>query len=44
MQSTQQRMFNRRNVPQRPCDIELLHSLFEITRSEREALAGLEEN
>jgi glucose-1-phosphate thymidylyltransferase len=43
MQSTQQRMFSRRAVVQRPCDIELLHSLFELTRSEREALAGLEE-
>jgi glucose-1-phosphate thymidylyltransferase len=43
MQSTQQRMFSRRAVEQRPCDIELLHSLFELTRSEREALAGLEE-
>ena len=43
MQSTQQRMFSRRAVVQRPCDIELLHSLFELTRSEREELAGLEE-
>lgn len=43
MQSTQQRMFSRRSVPQRPCDIELLHSLFELTRGEREGLVGLEE-
>jgi glucose-1-phosphate thymidylyltransferase len=42
MQSTQQRMFSRRSVVQRPCDIELLHSLFELTRSEREASAELE--
>lgn len=44
MQSTQQRMFSRRSVAQRPCDIELLHSLFELTRSEREASAELEES
>jgi len=44
MQSTQQRMFSRRSVVQRPCDIELLHSLFELTRSEREASAELEES
>jgi glucose-1-phosphate thymidylyltransferase len=43
MQSTQLRMFNRRAVPQRPCDIELLHSLFELTRPERDAMVGLEE-
>ena len=43
MQSTQLRMFARRSVPQRPCDIELLHSLFELTRPERDAMVGLEE-
>ncbi len=39
MQQTQQRMFARRNVEQRPCDIRLLHDMFELTRSERQ-LAG----
>jgi UDP-N-acetylglucosamine diphosphorylase/glucosamine-1-phosphate N-acetyltransferase len=43
MQSTQQRMFSRRSVPQRPCDIELIHSLFELTRGEREGFEGLED-
>ena len=39
MQQTQQRMFDRRNVEQRPCDIRLLHDMFELTRHERQ-LAG----
>jgi len=39
MQQTQQRMFARRNVEQRPCDIRLLHDMFELTRHERQ-LAG----
>jgi glucose-1-phosphate thymidylyltransferase len=43
MQSTQFRMFARRGVPQRACDIELLHALFDLTRQEREGLVGLEE-
>lgn len=43
MQSTQLRMFARRGVPQRACDIELLHALFDLTRQEREGLVGLEE-
>ncbi len=37
--STQARMFARRNVPQRPCDIELLHAMYELTQHERQ-LAG----
>jgi glucose-1-phosphate thymidylyltransferase len=44
MQSTQQRMFSRRSVEQRPCDVELLYSLYELTRSEREGLEGMEES
>jgi len=36
MVSTQARMFARRNVPQRPCDIQLLHDMFDLTRHERE--------
>jgi len=39
MQQTQQRMFARRDVEQRPCDIRLLHDMFELTRHERQ-LAG----
>lgn len=39
MVSTQQRMFARRNVQQRDCDIRLLHDMFELTRHERQ-LAG----
>jgi glucose-1-phosphate thymidylyltransferase len=39
MASTQQRMFARRRVPQRPCDIQLLHAMYEHTREERQ-LAG----
>ena len=33
--ATQQRMFARRGVEQRPCDVELLRAMFEWTRSER---------
>jgi UDP-N-acetylglucosamine diphosphorylase/glucosamine-1-phosphate N-acetyltransferase len=36
MISTQQRMFSRRNVEQRPCDIQLLQDMYELTRSERQ--------
>lgn len=32
----QQRMFQRRNVVQRPCDIQLIHDMFELTREERQ--------
>ena len=39
MVATQQRMFARRNVAQRPCDIQLLHDMYELTRHERQ-LAG----
>jgi glucose-1-phosphate thymidylyltransferase len=35
MIATQQRMFARRNVEQRPCDAQLLHSMYELTRHER---------
>jgi len=37
--AAQGRMFARRNVVQRPCDVELLHAMFELTRSERQ-IAG----
>jgi len=39
MVATQARMFARRNVAQRPCDIQLLHDMYELTRHERQ-LAG----
>ncbi|MEX0714723.1 MAG: putative sugar nucleotidyl transferase [Pirellulales bacterium] len=35
MVATQARMFARRNVEQRPCDVQLLHDMYEITRHER---------
>jgi glucose-1-phosphate thymidylyltransferase len=37
--ATQGRMFARRNVPQRPCDIELIHAMYDLTRHERQ-MAG----
>lgn len=39
MVSTQARMFERRNVTQRPCDVQLLHAMYELTKHERQ-LAG----
>jgi len=39
MIATQQRMFTRRNVAQRDCDIALLHAMYDLTRHERQ-LAG----
>lgn len=39
MVATQQHMFLRRKVTQRPCDIQLLHAMYELTRHERQ-LAG----
>ncbi len=36
MVATQARMFARRNVVQRPCDIQLLHDMYDLTRHERE--------
>ncbi len=35
MVATQQRMFERRNVEQRPCDIQLLHDMYRLTVEER---------
>jgi UDP-N-acetylglucosamine diphosphorylase / glucose-1-phosphate thymidylyltransferase / UDP-N-acetylgalactosamine diphosphorylase / glucosamine-1-phosphate N-acetyltransferase / galactosamine-1-phosphate N-acetyltransferase len=37
--ATQGRMFARRNVPQRQCDIDLIHAMFELTQNERQ-MAG----
>ncbi|ADB15177.1 hypothetical protein Psta_0489 [Pirellula staleyi DSM 6068] len=39
MIATQQRMFQRRSVSQRPCDSQLIHDMYELTRHERQ-LAG----
>lgn len=39
MVATQQRMFLRRKVTQRPCDAALIHAMYELTRQERQ-LAG----
>lgn len=39
MVATQARMFARRNVEQRPCDVQLIHDMYELTRHERQ-LAG----
>jgi UDP-N-acetylglucosamine diphosphorylase / glucose-1-phosphate thymidylyltransferase / UDP-N-acetylgalactosamine diphosphorylase / glucosamine-1-phosphate N-acetyltransferase / galactosamine-1-phosphate N-acetyltransferase len=39
MVATQARMFARRSVSQRPCDIQLLYDMYELTRHERQ-LAG----
>jgi glucose-1-phosphate thymidylyltransferase len=36
MIATQQRMFRRRGVDQRPCDIQLIHDMYELTREERQ--------
>jgi glucose-1-phosphate thymidylyltransferase len=35
MASTQARMFSRRGVTQRPCDIQLLRDMYELTNHER---------
>lgn len=37
MQATQKRMFARRNVQQRPCDVQLIADMFELTVAERPA-------
>jgi glucose-1-phosphate thymidylyltransferase len=39
MIATQGRMFARRNVEQRPCDVQLLRDMYELTRHERQ-MAG----
>ncbi len=39
MIATQKRMFSRRNVRQRECDVQLIYAMYELTRSERQ-LAG----
>ena len=36
MAATQHRMFRRRDVQQRPCDIQLLHDMYDLTRHERQ--------
>lgn len=39
MTATQARMFARRNVTQRPCDVQLMQDMYELTRHERQ-MAG----
>ncbi len=36
LELTQNRMFSRRNVEQRPCDIQLIYDMYELTRAERQ--------
>ena len=36
LELTQKRMFMRRNVPQRPADIQLIHDLYALTRDQRQ--------
>ena len=36
MIATQRRMFARRSVAQRPCDIDLLYAMYDLTRHERQ--------
>jgi glucose-1-phosphate thymidylyltransferase len=36
MAATQQRMFARRGKAQRPCDLQLIHDMYELTRRERQ--------
>ncbi|QEF96102.1 Bifunctional protein GlmU [Stieleria maiorica] len=36
MVSTQQRMFSRRNVEQRECDVQLIHDMYKMTIAERD--------
>jgi UDP-N-acetylglucosamine diphosphorylase / glucose-1-phosphate thymidylyltransferase / UDP-N-acetylgalactosamine diphosphorylase / glucosamine-1-phosphate N-acetyltransferase / galactosamine-1-phosphate N-acetyltransferase len=36
MIATQQRMFSRRKVQQRPCDMQLMHDMYRITQNERD--------
>ena len=33
--TTQKRMFERRNVEQRPCDIQLIHDIYQMTKDDR---------
>src|SRR5205814_487560 len=39
MEQTQARMFKRRKVEQRPCDVKLLSDMYDLTRNERQ-IAG----
>jgi glucose-1-phosphate thymidylyltransferase len=39
MVATQARMFARRNVTQRPCDVQLLQDMYRLTQHERQ-IAG----
>jgi glucose-1-phosphate thymidylyltransferase len=39
MIATQERMFRRRGVLQRPCDIQLIRDMYELTRDERQVVS-----
>ena len=39
MVTTQARVFARRNIPQRPCDIQLLRDIYEMTKDERAGMS-----
>ena len=38
MAATQRRMFQRRKVEQRPCDVQLLHDMYELSHEERQTV------
>ena len=41
MIATQQRMFSRRNVEQRECDVQLIRDMYQLTAAERQAAADV---
>lgn len=41
MVATQARMFNRRQVKQRPCDVQLIHDMYRVTQEERDRCTDL---
>lgn len=41
MVATQARMFSRRSVKQRPCDVQLLHDMYRLTQEERDRCSDL---
>ena len=41
MVATQARMFNRRQVKQRPCDVQLIHDMYRVTQDERDRCTDL---
>jgi glucose-1-phosphate thymidylyltransferase len=41
MVATQARMFSRRSVKQRPCDVQLIHDMYRLTQEERDRCSDL---